>query len=156
MGSNITKYTKQRADEICEWISKGETLAEWCRQNNIGRTTVYAWKDEHPDFAERFARARELGEEVIAESCLKIADDGSNDWIETFGDESAIKAYAYNGEHVQRSKLRVETRLKLLAKFNPKRWGEKISNELTGANGAPLTVVVQKFTDDDDDDDQTA
>ena len=70
--------------------------------------------------AGRFGRAREKGEEAIAAECLDIADDTSQDMIDT--------AYGprLNTEHVQRSKLRIETRLKLLAKWNPKKWGDKL------------------------------
>ena len=50
-----------------------------------------------------------------------------------------------NGENIQRSKLRVDTRLKVLGKWNPKRWGDKI--ELAGDKDAPLTIVVRKLTD---------
>ena len=36
-----------------------------------------------------------------------------------------VIAPSLNAEHIQRSKLRVETRLKLLAKWDPKRYGER-------------------------------
>jgi hypothetical protein len=45
-------------------------------------------------------------------------------------------------EHVQRSKLRIETRLKLLAKWNPKKWGDKL--ELAGDQQNPL--MIQQIT----------
>jgi hypothetical protein len=83
--------------------------------------------------AGRFARAREEGFDAIAEEALEIADDGTNDW-KTREKESGETYEALNHEHVQRSKLRVETRLKLLAKWDPKRYGEKI--DLTSSDGS--------------------
>ena len=46
-----------------------------------------------------------------------------------------------NAEHIQRSKLRIETRLKLLAKWNPKKYGDKLA--LEGEIGI-RTVLVPK------------
>jgi hypothetical protein len=39
---------------------------------------------------------------------------------------------------VQRDKLIIETDLKLLAKWNPKKYGDKVNVEATGKDGAPL------------------
>ncbi len=114
------------ADEIIEWISAGKTLREFCRQEGKPHwNTVYDWLEKDEDFAGRFARARELGEDAIAQECIEIADDASNDWMER-SDKDGGTGWALNGEHIQRSKVRIETRLKLLAKFNPKRWGDRV------------------------------
>lgn len=88
--------------------------------------TVYDWLGANLEFAARFARARSLGEDAIAEEALEIADDARNDWMQRNDAENV--GYSLNGEHVQRSKLRIETRLKLLAKWNPKKWGEKVEH----------------------------
>ncbi len=95
--------------------------------------TVYRWLAVHLEFAERYALAREIGEDALAQECLKIADDGSNDWMEHFNDTGSA-GWKLNGEHVQRSKLRIDTRLKLLAKWNPKKYGEKVQLNGSGPN----------------------
>ena len=41
----------------------------------------------------------------------------------------------------QRDKLRVETRLKLLAKFNPKRWGDSTQVRHADADGGKLDTA---------------
>jgi len=87
-------------------------------------------------FAARIACAREIGEEVIAQECLEIADDGSNDWVETKHGPQV------NMECVNRSKLRVETRLKLLAKWNPKKYGDKL--DLSGTLDVSLADRISK------------
>jgi hypothetical protein len=89
-----------------------------------------------PDLAAHIARAREVGYDAIAEECLQIADDGTNDWMEKLDKDGVPIGWQLNGEHVQRSKVRIETRLKLLAK-----WSNKYSDKtvITGdANGAPI------------------
>ena len=132
-----TTYTPEQAASICERISKGTTLAQICRDDGIGRTTVYEWLKEHSAFAERFARARELGFDAIADDCMDIADDGSNDWM--LSNKPDDERYVLNGEHVQRSKLRIESRLKLLAKWSPK-YREQLDMKVEGKVDVAATL----------------
>ena len=105
-------------------------------------STIYDWILKDADFAQRFARAREIGEDIIAQDCLAIADDGSNDWMETQHGEDAESSWKLNGEHVQRSKLRVDTRLKLLAKWNPKKYGDKVDLNHGGQGDNPIQSAI--------------
>jgi hypothetical protein len=130
-GRPSEQVPQNKAEEILSWIESGRPLREFCRiEGNPAWRTVYDWLDKDKEFGARFARAREIGHDVIADECLEIADDGSNDYMTiTRGDET------YNvedKEFVNRSRLRIETRLKLLAKWNPKKWGEKLHQELSG------------------------
>jgi hypothetical protein len=86
--------------------------------------TVSDWKEAHPSFSADFARAREEGEDYLAAECLEIADDGSNDYV-TKKNANGTEYEAVDHDHIQRSKLRIETRLKLLAKWNPKKYGDR-------------------------------
>lgn len=130
-------------DELLQWIADGKTLREYCRQDgkpSFG--TVYSWIAEDKSFAGRFACARETGEDVIAQECLGIADDGTNDYMATLGDEDQGIGWRLNGEHVQRSRLRIDTRLKLLAKWNPKKYGDKVEQFISGPDGKPLQAEI--------------
>lgn len=125
MGASST-YNIETANKICERLSVGEPLAVICRDIGVGYRTVYDWMDVFPEFAANIARARESGYDHIAEDCLAIADDGANDKIT---DE---KGYTRtDAEVVQRAKLRVETRLKLLAKWS-KKYADKSQLEVSG------------------------
>lgn len=102
--------------------------------------TVYGWMASDKGFAARIAHARDVGFDAIGEEALEIADDGTNDWIERENERTGRTETVLDNEHVQRSKLRIETRLKLLAKWCPKRYGEKLTTELTGPDGGPLQI----------------
>lgn len=129
------------ADKICERIATGEPLRAICRDEGMpSKSQVYNWMDKShadfvPEFAGRFARAREEGYDEIAQSAMDIADDDSRDWEPVRDADGQIIGVKVDGEHVQRSKLRIETRLKLLAKWDPKRYGEKLA--LGGADDLP-------------------
>jgi hypothetical protein len=81
-----------------------------------------------------------MGFDAIAEEALEIADDGSNDWMERRRKDGSTEEVV-NSEHVQRSKLRIETRLKLLAKWSPKRYGDKQTHSSGGDPDAPAVQV---------------
>lgn len=135
-------YTQEVADAICARLADGEPLRQICRDEAMPAwRTVYDWKDAHADFAARIAHAREAGHDAIAADCLDIADETSFDTIQTENGDRP------NTEWISRSKLRIETRLKLLAKWDPKRYGEKITQEHTGANGVDLFGALLKSVD---------
>jgi len=121
-----SKNTPELRQEITDRLSNGEPLAQICRDSWMpALRTVYDWIEADAEFSAHFARARMSGFDIIAQDCMTIADDGRNDFVAARaadGDESAMK---YDADHVQRSKLRIETRLKLLAKWDPKRYGER-------------------------------
>ena len=128
-------FTQDLANEICERLGKGEPLAHICRDDRMPAVrTVSDWKKASEMFSADFARAREEGFDQIAADCLDIADETSFDTIEGENGERA------NTEWISRSKLRIETRLKLLAKWDPKRYGDKITQEHTGPDGGAVQI----------------
>ncbi len=134
-----SKYRPELVDEIVCDISHGITLAEICRRDHMpDRDTVYDWLERDEDFSRRFARAREIGFDAISEECKAIADDGSLDYIQT--EDGPV----FNAEHVQRSKLRVDTRLKLLAKWSPRFADRQV---VTGADGGAVQVEHRQVVD---------
>lgn len=127
-------YDQAIADQICSRIAEGEPLTQICRSEGFPAwRTVYDWLDGNSDFAAGFARARARGFDVIAEGCLSIADNTSQDTV--WGGSAENPREVANTEWISRSKLRVETRLKLLAKWDPKRYGEKLA--IGGADDLP-------------------
>lgn len=143
-------YSESLLERICEDLAQGIPLTQICRELQqegiqVAPRTVRDWEadESKPEVSAAIARARELGEYALAEQCLEIADDARNDWMERAAGDGDEKALQFNGEHVQRSKLRIDTRLKLLAKFNPKRWGDKVSQEISGPGGGPVQTVTR-------------
>jgi hypothetical protein len=120
-------FNEKDAAEIVDRLGRGEPLAVICRDDWLpAYRTVYDWVAAHADFAANIAGAREAGFDVIAAECLEIAEDGSRDYAERERPDGT-KYEAFDSEHVQRSRLRIDTRLKLLAKWDPRRYGDKVS-----------------------------
>ena len=111
------------ASQVIAWLVGGGSLMQWCEQEgHPHRSTVYDWATNDPDFARRFARARELGASALVDKAQRIAD----------GDDR-------EGEDVQRSKLRVDTLLKRAACYCPKVYGSKV--QVGGDGGEPIRIT---------------
>lgn len=133
MGRPPEKVPQETIDEICAWIADGNTLRAWCRQpGKPSWVTVYNWLDKDPEFSLRFARARDMGQDAIAEDTMEIIDTFP---VETGGENSRL-----DSAHVAWLKNRVEQRMKLLAKWNPKKYGDKVGIDHQG--GVVLNVVT--------------
>jgi hypothetical protein len=140
-------YSPELAHEICEQLAEGRTLREVCRGEGMpSESIVRKWAlDDKEGFFTQYARAREIGYHAMADETLEIADDGSNDWMER--SEKRGGGYELNGEHVQRSRLRVDTRKWMLAKALPKIYGERVAHELTGKDGGPIETIALNDTE---------
>ena len=127
LGRPSTKPDPDIVNEIINWIAHGNTLRSYCRQKNKPNwRTIYNWLEKDDgDFIARFAHARDMGADAIAEECLEIIDAPPP----LCGSEGNTRL---DPAAVQMQKNRVEARLKLLAKWNPKKYGEKVGLDHTG------------------------
>lgn len=116
-------------------------------------STVYAWIASRPEFAARIERAREVGADAIAQEALEIADTPREGFRV---EESEAGTKRIREDMLGHRKLQVETRLKLLAKWHPKKYGEKlemsasveISETERAERLAALLAVAQKRKED--------
>lgn len=70
-------YGQDTVDLICERLADGESLRKICRDPDMPSTsTVCKWLARNSDFAEQYARARELQADALFDDCLDIADKG--------------------------------------------------------------------------------
>lgn len=131
-GGRPSDYTPEIAETICLLLSEGESLRSVCSDEGMPcKQTVLRWISQRPEFRDQYVRAKEEGAEAIAEEMFDIADDGTNDWMEKLDKEGKGIGYQINGEHVQRSKLRIDTRKWYLSKIMPKKYGDRIQHDQT-------------------------
>ena len=133
-----TKKNDQVIDRIISGLSKGTPLAVICRESGMpSPSTVWNWTQADPAISDAIARARDAGFDAIALEALRIADTPiMGEEITESKDGPTIK----RADMIAHRKLQVETRLKLLAKWDPKRYGDKpditITNNVAAvANG---------------------
>jgi hypothetical protein len=131
-----SKYTPEIAQQMCEMLSEGVPLREICRMDGFPYwRTVYLWMAKDENLSAHIARAREAGYDAMAEECLIIADNPQFGQKQTMTDEGTSTTVE---DMLGHRKLRIETRLKLLAKWNPKKYGDRVTH--AGDPEAPLEV----------------
>ena len=132
---------EQIKDRLIAWLSEGNTLMDFCRvEVHPSFRTIYNWQAEDPVFDANIARARDIGHDAIAEESLQLAD---KEPLAVF-DEAGNKRF--DPGSIAWRKMQIDTRLKLLAKWNPKKYGDK--TVLAGDPDAPLAVTVDFATFD--------
>lgn len=134
-----TTYTPELADHICALLAEGQSMRTVCLPDEMpAKSTVFKWLRTIPEFSDRYAQAKAEAADALTEEMLDIADDGTNDWVER-ETQSGTKI-VLDQEHVQRSKLRIDTRKWIASKLKPKRYGDKLTHQ-----GDPDNPVHHKF-----------
>ena len=116
-----TLKTPEMVKRICDLLIEGNNLAAVCRMEGMpAYGTVVRWEDEDADFRAISLRACARGTDFIADDTLRIADDTEID--------------------PQHKKIMIDTRLRLIGKWNQKKYGDKTQTELTGPDGGPIDL----------------
>jgi len=139
-----SKYTEEIADQICDLVSNGVNLRSVCRMQGMPAwRTVYDWVVAKPDFAARLARAREMGYDALAEEALEISNTPVMGQKQVMGDN---KTYTTVEDMLGHRKLQIETRLKLLACWDPSKYGSRTT--LAGDAKNPVVIDAAKEAKD--------
>lgn len=129
-------FSDALAEEICLRLVKGETLSKICKDDHMPNfSVVMDWiKDPNKKkFSNDYAKARLAQANHFFDQLIDIADDASNDWIET------SKGLQFNKEAAMRSRLRVDTRKWYISKVLPKVYGDKVD---VTTNGKDLPTPI--------------
>lgn len=134
-------YTDELADLICERLAEGESLVQICKDDDMpGVSTVFRWLASNAAFRDTYARAREVQAERLADEIVEIADEGRRD---TYIDDEGRERTNY--DVIARSKLRVDARKWIASKLAPKKYGEKVQQEHSGA--VQVTSITRRIVD---------
>lgn len=152
-----TKYSIELITEICRRITNGEFLHRICEDKEMpSDSNVRKWRDsgEHKEFKAMYARAKEIRADKIFEEMFNIADDGTNDYV-TRTTEGGYEKEVCNHEHIQRSKLRIDQRKWALARMLPKKYGDRIQQDMhidgSGQVADSMKAITDKILKDLDD-----
>ncbi len=119
---------------VLEGLAKGTPLTVICRQDGMPEDrTIRLWAEQDEELSSAIARAREAGFDALAVEALTIQDQEPEMAIGADGSSRRDSAW------VAWQRNRVETRLKLLAKWDPKRYGEMIKHG--NADGSNLDLA---------------
>ncbi|HHI2788604.1 TPA: DNA-binding protein [Escherichia coli] len=125
-------YTEEKALEICELVADGQSINKISKMPDMpARSTILKWFRDVPEFSDMYMRAKEIGFEILADEIIDIADAAENT----------------DKDQCRRHQLMIETRKWLLAKLQPRKYGERVTQEIVGnKEEAPVQVEVNQTT----------
>lgn len=144
MATYTDKEKNELINTICERISEGNSLRSVLDPKDMpSMPTFYKWIDDNDERIKQYARACETRADVIFDEMFDIADDGTNDFVKKdIGD--GVQVDQLNSEHIQRSRLRIDTRKWALSKMNPKKYGDRLNIESPEGSMSPKTGLENK------------
>ena len=121
LGRPIAKPDPEIVEKVLEYVANGGTLRSFCRQKNMpSYRTLYRWLDKDEEFMSRFVHtSRFLGARAIAEEALALVDTPPP----MIGEGENARM---DNAHVNWMRSRADLRLRLLAKWYPQEYSEKL------------------------------
>jgi hypothetical protein len=120
-----SSYTSERADAICQELAKGRSVNSILKAEGMPcRMALVNWLAANPEFAAKYAHARDIGYDVFAENLL-------------------LRAANVAPELVQSVRLEVDTARWYLGKVC-RRYNDKVEArmEVSGLGGAPIALDI--------------
>lgn len=119
-------YAPELVESILDRIGDGESLSHICRDEGMpNKRTFLRWVTDKPEVQKLYTEALKLREEVYFDQIVDIVD--------TCRDPA-------------KARLQADSRKWVLARMNPKKYGDKMTQELTGADGGPMVVEIMHFS----------
>lgn len=120
--------------EICDRLASGESMSKIALSPHMpAQSQIYLRMAQDEAFRRNIAAAREAQQEYLVDQTVDMADSATPE------DHQVVK-------------LRIWARQWRAGKLAPKKYGERVATEITGANGGPIqtetTLTVSNLTDD--------
>lgn len=131
MGRPPFNWTRELEDFIISGVLANKSMrqieldgeAEYGKTSFPSSVTIKNYLASNDDFLNRYARAKDLSQDFMAEDLVDIIDGRHPDFIDA---------------ELSQRKESIETRKWIMGKLRRKKWGEVKHTEITGADGAPL------------------
>ncbi len=129
----LSQYDPEIAADICLAMStRSDGLAAICASDDRfpDPKTFYRWLLDREELRQMYARAKDAQLQILADEIQAIADEPQPGEVVTIkGDGREVRI----ADMIEHRKLRIESRKWLLAKLAPKKYGDKLGVEHSGA-----------------------
>lgn len=136
-----SSYSEEIADAICDQLAIGRSLLQITAEKDFpSEKTVYRWLENSDTFRQKYARARELQADHYAAEIIDLADKEricQKRTIKPDGGEEIVIL-----DQTERSRLQIDARKWYASKLAPKKYGDKIQNEVSGIDGEPIQAAI--------------
>ena len=138
LGRPISQPDPEICEKVLEHVALGGTVRAFCRQKGMpSYRTLYRWLEKDKTFMSRFVHiSRFLGARAIAEEALALVDTPPP----MIGEGENARM---DNAHVNWMRSRADLRLRLLAKWYPQEYGDKVGIDAGNINLTISTGVPQ-------------
>ena len=144
------EYTPDLGAEIADLHAGGMPVSEIAKQPGMpARKTILRWLSEYPAFETMMAQAKHAYVDALAEQCLAIADNTKDDFSKETG-KYGEEFFEYDPKAVQRDKLKIDARLKLIEKWAPERYGRKKPGASGETESTPSSLATAPHLSDNE------
>lgn len=121
-----TIYDPELAAQFCAAIADGGSLRSVCKKVGMpSKATVFRWLRDKPEFTRLYEQATDDRADAHVEEIIEIADNCKAD-----------------KDSVAKAKLRIYARIEAVQKMKPRKYGAKVTQELTGPGGGPVEFAT--------------
>src|SRR5690554_1558481 len=117
--------------EICEMVAEGKTLRQIGAHYRVTSGAIMRWVGLTPESREQYARAREAAADLFEAEIIEAA-------------------MAASPESAPADRVKIDALKWVAARRAPKKYGDKITQEVTGPNGSPMTPSMIVLCGPDD------
>ena len=131
--AGTTTYSQEIADRICDEIANGSNLNRLCESDDFPtQQTVFNWFKQQPAFFENYAHARSLRAGVRSDRIDGYLQQVLSGKLDANSARVIIDAEKWQA-----------------GKENPKVYGDKVQQEVSGAGGGPVVLNILPVKTDD-------
>lgn len=137
-GGRPSTYSEETADILCVRLGQGESLRRICMDEDMpSQSVVYLWLQRHPEFLEKYTRAREEQADTQFDMIVDIADE-TPETVPVFDKDGNQIDIKLDSAYIQWQRQRIEARKWAAMKLKPKKYGDKITH--AGDDENPVVV----------------
>ena len=141
---------------ICEGLKAGRSLESICSAADMPHVATYLeWVAQDPQLAQDYAHAREIGYALLADEIIQLSDK-THEWVTVQDlDQDGRPRFntdgtpilkqvlmPLNADVIAHKRVQIDTRKWMLSKMLPKIYGDKLTQEHTGAGGGPIAIAA--------------
>lgn len=115
-------YTPAIGEQICAAVAGGDNVYSWCKgANRPTRETVYQWLRKFSEFADNYARGRDMRADARFDKIGEVIEDMRDGEIDA-----------------QQARVEIDALKWMAGREAPKRYGDRL--DVAGVDNAPLEV----------------
>jgi hypothetical protein len=121
--ANNSTYTPALGAKFCAAMaSTSDSISTICKRAGMpSKATVFRWRLDFPEFKAMYDEAKSDQVDSLFDEIPEIADKAPE-----------------SSEGVAKAKLRIYARIETAQRLKPKQYGNKVTNEMVGADGGPI------------------